>query len=93
MAKYNQLLRIEEMLGENAKYLGMNFKYLKKYLRFHGITEVDGILADLGVSSHQFDSADRGFSLRYDAEIDMRMNINSSLDAKEILNNYSKDQL
>ena len=85
---------IENMINDSRfLFINQNFKFLKQNLKYYSIDFVDGIFADLGVSSHQFDSADRGFSLRYDAEIDMRMNINSSLDAKEILNNYSEDQL
>jgi 16S rRNA (cytosine1402-N4)-methyltransferase len=70
-----------------------NFRYLKNYLRVYGVLKVDGILGDLGVSSHQFDEATRGFSIRFDAELDMRMNKNSELTAKKIVNEYSAAQL
>jgi 16S rRNA (cytosine1402-N4)-methyltransferase len=70
-----------------------NFRYIKRFLRFHGIKKVDGILADLGVSSHQFDSAERGFSTRFDAKLDMRMNQESSLSAYEVLNTYEERAL
>ena len=70
-----------------------NFRYISRFLKFYGITKVDGILADLGVSSHQFDDASRGFSLRFDGELDMRMNQNSKLSAKEIINTYSEEEL
>ena len=70
-----------------------NFRYLKRYLRFYGIKQVDGILADLGVSSHQFDVPERGFSTRFDAELDMRMNQKSELNAYKIVNEYSENDL
>ena len=70
-----------------------NFRYLKRYLRFYGVKQVDGILADLGVSSHQFDVAERGFSTRFDAELDMRMNQKSELNAYKIVNEYSENDL
>jgi 16S rRNA (cytosine1402-N4)-methyltransferase len=73
--------------------INQNFSYLKNELRINGISSVGGILADLGVSSHQFDTPERGFSTRFDSELDMRMNKKSSLTAKIILNNYTEEQL
>ncbi len=65
-----------------------NFRYIKRFLRFYGAKKVDGILADLGVSSHQFDSEQRGFSTRFDAKLDMRMNQEDTISAYEVLNTY-----
>jgi 16S rRNA (cytosine1402-N4)-methyltransferase len=70
-----------------------NFRYLKNFLRYHGVNEVDGILADLGVSSHDFDDADRGFSFRFDAPMDMRMNREMKITAAQIVNQFSESQL
>lgn len=70
-----------------------NFRFLKRFLRFHGYKQVDGILGDFGVSSHQFDVADRGFSTRFEADLDMRMNQKSSFSAYEVVNKYEEAQL
>jgi 16S rRNA (cytosine1402-N4)-methyltransferase len=74
-------------------FIDQNFRYLKNFSRLHGAIPVDGILADLGVSSYQFDQAERGFSIRFDAELDMRMNQSAELSAKEVVNNYSEAEL
>ena len=74
---------------ERFVFVDQNFRYLKNFCRLHGAIPVSGILADLGVSSHQFDEADRGFSIRFDAELDMRMNQLGELTAKDVVNNYS----
>ena len=73
--------------------IDQNFKYLSNNLRLMKLNPVDGILADLGVSSHQFDAEHRGFSFRFDADLDMRMDSNDSLDAITVLNDYSQDAL
>ncbi len=70
-----------------------NFRYLKNFLKMYNALPIDGLLADLGVSSHQFDEADRGFSTRFDAKLDMRMDRNSKLTAADILNTYSEEEL
>lgn len=73
--------------------INVNFKHIKNYLRLHGVKKVDGIIADLGVSSHQFDVAERGFSTRFDGKLDMRMNQNAPLSAYEVVNEYDLEDL
>jgi 16S rRNA (cytosine1402-N4)-methyltransferase len=74
-------------------FVRSNFRYLSNFLRYHKIDEVDAILADLGVSSHHFDDSERGFSFRFDGELDMRMNKRSGQTAADILNNYDEERL
>lgn len=78
---------------ERFLLINENFRNIKRFLRFHGIKKVDGILADLGVSSHQFDVAERGFSIRFDAELDMRMSQKGKLSAFHVVNEYSEQDL
>ncbi|WP_234736648.1 16S rRNA (cytosine(1402)-N(4))-methyltransferase RsmH [Tellurirhabdus bombi] len=74
-------------------FVAANFRHLKRYLRLYKIDQVDGILADLGISSHQIDTPERGFSTRYDAELDMRMNQAGALTARAVVNEYPEDKL
>lgn len=73
--------------------INQNFRFLENSLLAYGVSKVDGVLADLGVSSHQFDEAERGFSTRNNAPLDMRMNVMQSLDAKKVINEYEEDAL
>lgn len=78
---------------ERFQLIHENFRYMTQFLKFYGIRKVDGILADFGVSSHQFDKAERGFSTRFDADLDMRMSKKNTISAYEVVNNYSYDEL
>ena len=78
---------------QNFKLLRTNFRNIKNFLRIEGVNKIDGLLADLGVSSHQFDVGERGFSTRFDGPLDMRMNLNAEVDAKHIINHYSEEKL
>ena len=78
---------------ERFTFVRSNFRYLKNWMRYYGVEEIDGLLADLGVSSHHFDDETRGFSFRFDAPLDMRMNKRSGMTAADIVNNYSEEQL
>ncbi|MBQ2497510.1 MAG: 16S rRNA (cytosine(1402)-N(4))-methyltransferase RsmH [Prevotella sp.] len=78
---------------DRLTFVRSNFRYLKNWMRYYGVEKIDGLLADLGVSSHHFDEAERGFSLRFDAPLDMRMNKRATLTAADILNNYGEGQL
>ena len=74
-------------------FVRSNFRYISQWMRYYGIKQIDGLLADLGVSSHHFDDETRGFSFRYDAPLDMRMNKRAGQTAADVLNNYTEEQL
>ena len=83
----------EVLLQDNFTFIRSNFRYLKNWMRYYKIEKIDGILADLGVSSHHFDDENRGFSFRFDAPLDMRMNTKASLTAADVINTYNEEQL
>lgn len=83
----------EVLLQDNFTFIRSNFRYLKNWMRYYKIEKIDGILADLGVSSHHFDDENRGFSFRFDAPLDMRMNTKASLTAADVVNTYDEEQL
>ena len=78
---------------ERFTFVRSNFRYLKNWMRYYGVEQLDGLLADLGVSSHHFDDSARGFSFRFEGKLDMRMNQRAQLTAADVLNNYSDDRL
>lgn len=80
---------------EDARFIFVhsNFRYLRNFLHYYGVEKIDGLLADLGVSSHHFDDESRGFSFRFDGELDMRMNRNAALKASDVLNDYTESKL
>ena len=78
---------------ERFTFVRSNFRYLKNWMRYYGVEQIDGLLADLGVSSHHFDDETRGFSFRFDAPLDMRMNKRDGKTAADVLNDYSEEQL
>jgi 16S rRNA (cytosine1402-N4)-methyltransferase len=80
-------------VSDNFTFIAANFRDLKKYLRLHGVKKVDGVLADLGISSHQIDEPTRGFSTRFSGSLDMRMNQSDEISAKEVLNTYDEGRL
>lgn len=83
----------EEGELENFTFVRSNFRYLGNWMRYYGVDHIDGLLADLGVSSHHFDDETRGFSFRFDAPLDMRMNKRAGMTAADIVNNYEEQQL
>lgn len=92
---FDQDLDAEANCPENNHFtfVRSNFRYLRNFLRYHNVEKVDGILADLGVSSHHFDDEERGFSFRFEGPLDMRMNKRAGMTAADILNNYDEERL
>lgn len=92
---FDQDADAQENIIEDPRFtlIQANFRFIKRFLKLEGVKQVDGILGDFGVSSHQFDEGERGFSIRFDAELDMRMDQHSGLSASELVNTYSEEQL
>jgi 16S rRNA (cytosine1402-N4)-methyltransferase len=85
--------RANALTDDRFTFVAANFRHLRNYLRLHGVDQIDGLLADLGVSSHQFDQAERGFSYRFDAPLDMRMGKAADRTAADVVNHYAADEL
>jgi 16S rRNA (cytosine1402-N4)-methyltransferase len=92
---FDQDADVEQNIVKDARLVMVpqNFKYLKNYLKMYGITQIDGLLADLGVSSHQFDVGERGFSIRFEGPLDMRMSKSNLVTAAKVVNEYSEEDL
>lgn len=95
LVAFDQDVNAKKNLPEDERliFVSQNFRHLQRFLRLEGITAVDGILADLGVSSNQFDKAERGFSFRFNTELDMRMNQQQTLTAFDVVNTYAEKRL
>ena len=92
-ADANELNTKHLTLNTRFTFINENFRHLKAFLRLHGVRQVDGVLADLGVSSHQFDTAERGFSTRMDGELDMRMDARGDMSARDLVNSLDEESL
>lgn len=92
---FDQDVDAQENIIEDERFtlIPENFRYIKRFMRFHGVKKVDGILGDFGVSSHQFDVAERGFSTRFESDLDMRMNQKDTLSAYNVINDYEEEDL